>query len=311
MKPFIFTGDSFTWGEGIELYDKNIHDWIKPIFEKKDIPYRYDITHKFSSDGAASYIRGKYRYAQLVSNHFNTFFATDSNGGSNTDAFRYINELVDFYESDNFSYVIMNLTSLSRDQHIITRESLINDFNQDIGEDGILLKNFIESWYEWCSIGNFNKEFYSDILTFEKIFNDSERLPTFELETSQKIQTLFFEIDEFIKYLNTIQYNFYKDKFNLIKSKGHEVKFIGHWNEYDSGRFLDIRASDIDFISNNSIPIEYDNKVSTELSYFREYSELWIDTDLEWTLNQHPSKLFHQVIADSIIKYIENLENSK
>ena len=29
MKPIIFTGDSFTFGEGLELYDSNIYDLIK------------------------------------------------------------------------------------------------------------------------------------------------------------------------------------------------------------------------------------------------------------------------------------------
>jgi len=309
MKPFIFTGDSFIWGEGLELYDETIENWLRPIFEKKGLPYGYDIVHDFSADGSSSHFRGQWRFAQIVADHFNTFFVTDCNGGSNTAAFRYADKMTDFYGGENFSYIIMNITSLNRDQYEITRESILNDFGMDIGDNGKTLYNFIESWYEWCSIGNFNKEFYSDISTFKKIFNDGSRVPTFDIDTAQKIQTYCFEIDGFIKYLNTIQFNFYKSRFEYFKEKGHSIKFIGHWNEYDSSRFAEISPDVTDFVTSNLIPIEYNGKIYNELSELQEYSELWIDTDITWTQNKHPSKLFHKVIADSVIKYIENLEN--
>jgi len=311
MKPFIFTGDSFTWGEGLELYNDTIQNWLKPIFEKKQLPYTYDTVHNFSADGSPTRYRTEFRYAQIVSDYFNTFFVTDCNGGSNLSALDYAERMTDFYGSDNFSYIIMNLTSLNRDQYLIVRESLINEFEMDIGNDGKALYNFIESWYEWCSVGNFDKEFYSDVSTFNKIFNNPDRLPTFDIDSAQRIQTLFFEIDGFITYLNAIQYNFYKTKFEYFKSNGHTIKFIGHWNSYDSERFSEIPDDITEFITSNLIPIEYNNKTYNELSEMLEYSELWIDTDLPWTDNQHPSKIFHKVIGDSVIKYIENLENRK
>lgn len=311
MKPIIFTGDSFIWGEGLELYDEKIENWIKPIFEKKQVPYDYNFVHNFSADGSPSYFRGQWRFPQLVSDYFNTFFLTNTNGGSNHDAFKYAETILDFYEPENFSYIIMNVTSLNRDQYHITRNDILKDFGVDIGDNGKSLYNFIESWYAWCSIGNFDKEFYSDSGKFEEIFINSGRTPTFDIDSSQKIQTYFFEIDGFIKYLNTIQFKYYETKFEYFKNQGHSIKFIGHWNDYDSKRFSEISPEVTNFITSNLIQIEYDGKVFNELSELQKYGELWIDTDKPWTKNKHPSKLFHKVIADSVIKYIENLENPK
>ena len=71
MKPIIFTGDSFTFGEGLELYDSNIYDLIK----QKSINqppnhkyfYRWDVFEIISAGGTASNIRNKYKFPTLVS----------------------------------------------------------------------------------------------------------------------------------------------------------------------------------------------------------------------------------------------------
>lgn len=72
----LFLGDSFTWGEGLELYC-DTPKWVEERSQKNTWKY---LSTKQDTDGED--FREKNRYPGIVSKHFNTnVYVDDHNGG--------------------------------------------------------------------------------------------------------------------------------------------------------------------------------------------------------------------------------------
>ena len=90
MKKIIFSGDSFTWGESIELENDNYLKLLESgdvMFDKKRMPYmgyNHAHFHDIASNVDSIEHRTKYRFPTLVSKHFNAIgYIKEMNGGAN------------------------------------------------------------------------------------------------------------------------------------------------------------------------------------------------------------------------------------
>lgn len=114
-KGFIFGGDSFVWGEGLDLFsDCSI---IKKIREEK----KYE-----SYDGSEKYSQSSFefqelnRFPNLVAKHFKTFsLVFDRNGGDNYSCLDELIYLIRNTDLNQIKYVIYQPTSVFRTCNIL------------------------------------------------------------------------------------------------------------------------------------------------------------------------------------------------
>lgn len=267
MKGILFGGCSFTWGQGLYFYYENINKRFM------------NIDSSFSTDGITQSMidyKNSIRFANLVSNHFNTFYVTKKdeglllgNGGSEDetfDFFDYIFKVEKKYEFSDFDYVIIQLSNIFRnsfifnlDQKTYVRKLVDNSINSFELVAGNKLEDFL---YQ-------NKLTPKDLedLFINQMFNRlAERIEYYE-ERGIKVKLLL---------MNSDYHNFFVQNPDYLKKL---IKIHYNNNEYDS----------INKLMNDNENMT----VKDDIKKFKCY-------DL------HPSKLCHQIIAESIIKNIEN-----
>ena len=75
MKPIIFTGDSFTFGEGLELYDSNFYDFIKKKYDEKSTErffYNWPDFENIIAGGSAANVRNELKFSTISSKLLNS-----------------------------------------------------------------------------------------------------------------------------------------------------------------------------------------------------------------------------------------------
>ena len=315
MKPIIFTGDSFTFGEGLELYDKRYRNYVKELTKIPEIDdngneihskvselykqyyyYNWPRFEQMSWGGTASILRHKYKFSTLVSENLNTlFFSKPVNGGDNIEAFDFINEILETNSSESFSCIVLNLTGMERDEFQSGKQHLLREHGIDFNSTS--LSNFMYHWFRWdyefenSSFENHRKEyieFFKNILPIDgaiklqKIYNSHSK----------------FEYD---MHLRT-----YRKMIDIIKKINIPVYIIGHWNRFDNEILKTISEQDVvDYIKNKIIPIKLGNKSYNSLCELPKQDNLWISDEFKWTQNTHPSKLLNEIIADSVTHFLK------
>lgn len=212
--------------------------------------------------------KNKFRFPRLVANHFKTFEHTRSmNGGSEDQSFDFLDNLfLQDFVYEDFSYIIIQISHIFRNSFKFNYNGL--EYSTNMAPINLRSKDNSEPFYKW--------------LVENKITNDTYQI-------------------EFIKQ----QINRLKEKISFYESKGIKCKIIS-WQE-DVIPFI---YEDL-FLSEKFVKLEYNNKTFDTISLLqKEYPNMTIKYDEFFVDNppkdHHPSKLCHQVIADSIIKNIEN-----
>lgn len=238
IKGIAFTGCSFTWGQGLYFYSN-----LPRIVQSED-PNYWDA--KWVSQAQLNY-KDSIAYPRLVSNHFQTFEVTKHwNGGSNDDSIEFLESLFKYsvYVYEDFSYIVFQITDVSRDKHC---EYSIKDL----------------------------EKMYTSI-----DFTDSNVIHKISLDN---IETLLRKYEAL--GIKTYLLNWRNNIVDLINknnwAKKRLVTFLHGGVKYDC----------IEDLMNSS-------------------PNLTIRTDVENLGKQyndnHPSKTCHRIIADSIIKKIED-----
>lgn len=315
MKPIIFTGDSFTFGEGLELYNEEYRNFVYRKYLKnkewasKGNKLEWDdngyFWHKFQNVAEniipAGSLRYEYSYPALVSKYFNTLaFRKHWNGGNNSLAATFALECLKRYGKDEFSIVIINLTTLNRDDYIILEKYFLSTYSIKIDRNYLpkLYKLFLD-WDSHCEKA-YNKiglSFTEDVKIFEEISNGF-----IDIELALKLQNDFGGYESLNVKIQTLVY---KEYIYLYKKLDIPYYFISHWSKYETESLNKIEDEDVKkYIKDKMIPIHYNNEI-------KNLSDNWdipfyINEEFPWTNNQHPSKKGHEIIADSIIKFIEN-----
>ena len=317
MKPIIFTGDSFTFGEGVELHDDRYREIVyKKCMQMKnlnktgdDLGYRW---HKWSDFSENILPAGKLRYElsypALVSNYYDTLgFRKFWNGGSQSTAIGFINKCIEKFGKDEFSVAIINLTSPTRDESTYLFDFFKNTFDIDILDyryDGKTIISFLnELFLKWEHSTDGKKTFTEEKYLFGHMTSQiNGGIKFISLKDAQKLQDFFKNWDGWIEGITKLYYKKYTEQLDNLNIPYY---FISHWNEMDAELLDKMDDSDIiKKIKNRTIPI-YKNEKETSLSNEWD-TDFYLNTLYPWCDNLHPSKYGHKIIADSIIRFINN-----
>jgi hypothetical protein len=272
MKGILFIGDSFTWGQGLHYYSNlNNIEYIT-----NEMP-TFSIEHL--TKGHIKF-KNTLRFARLVANNFNTFEVTRfGNGGTEDQLIQYgnwflSNDITDNYFrifTDDVSHLVYQTTSPFRNEYSF----ILN------GETIKIAKQTID---EYVSGMMHNKQLVEKVL---------EHINT---NYNNDVEAFF---DNHIKSnLDKI-----KDVLLQFEEKGIKTFLINWMNYYDE--FI----KNDEWLLNRTINIEYNNETFTCFQdLMGKYRELELSGDTSLPPNQdgHLSKIGNRVIADSIIKKIQN-----
>lgn len=282
MRGIIFAGCSFTWGEALELYS-NYPSVRYDYYKQKHKGYFFPEAVMFQKPGHVKFIESN-RFARKVANHFNTFdLVYPKNGGSLSTMRKFISTSLLEYEGD-IEYIILQFTEILRDVYIHDNctDSCCNISVREILNDRVS--------YECKELSLDEYKTYKSYELYNQYFGDKNPLDV-DME---------YSIKELTKTLN-----FLRD----IEKTGVKIKFLGSWVS-DTHKYESLKNTNLElynFYKEHLIHINTGEHIyETIFSAYNSKPEFRIATDLPWSNNDHPSLKFHNVVANSIIKSIEN-----
>jgi len=271
MKGIMFAGCSFTWGQGLEYYS-NLND--KVFVQADGWPGITRISH-------LEHIKNN-RFAKIVSTHFNTFDVSRyHNGGCDDTSIQFvmniINETIEKkvnqFQKDDFSYLIFQTSEPTRNVYTYI------DYELNI-EKEMPVKEVISD--------SGNPEYRPFYQYIEKNFSNN-----FELFYNHFLETTFNKI---------------KELFRLCDIAGIKC-FILNWRD-DYLPFIERN-----YMVDKLITLDYKNKNYRCIFDLMQHNlnELDISNDINLPENQdsHPTPLAHKIIAEAIIKKIEEYEQPR
>jgi len=274
-KGIVFAGCSFTWGQGLYYYSN------LPSLEGKEPPpdcwFSYLVTH--------SHLRymEAVRYPRIVANHFKTWeLVVPSNGGSNQSIVKYWSDTLTDHEASNIEnnnrhFPNYNYNDIS---HLVFQ---LTQYQRDNFEFEYKGQKYNKPLQEMNREENI--EMFLDWLqSTGQIFHDWE---------NSYIQNNLNNVTNFLKH---------------IESKGIKV-IVMAWEEVYINHVL---AND--YLASKLINFKYNvNEYQTISQMMKANREIEIKHDVanfvETPKDHHPSMLCHQVMAEHVIRAIENGNN--
>jgi len=273
MNGILFGGCSFTWGQGLYFYS-----------DLNQLPYgtqNYGFNYKEVNESMLRY-KNAVRFPRLVSQHFETFEVVKEdigklygNGGSEDETFLYFDYVFNVerkFKYNDFDYMIIQLSNVWR-----------NDFVFEL--DGIKYKTKI-----------------MELLLYDHI--EKEVLLTEELEKFCELNNITF--DDLRNLLIKQQFKRLKETVIQYQKKGIKVKIVNWLND------LVTLIKNDELLSSTFITLFYEDKQFETIQELIDYdNNLEIEHDFKLNKgmsvqDKHPNKKCHKIIADSIIKNIEN-----
>lgn len=294
-KGILFLGDSFTWGEGLELYC-NTPKWIS---ERENDNNNWLILSAKQDEDSINF-REQNRFPALVAKHFNrTPLVSDTNGGCLAGniytAYKFL-----FNPDLYIDTIILQFSALQR-------EPFHGNFS---------------CLCEFCTNTTFARLFENTYEIFEKLINQidldyKEKLILQELEKligSKWIDTDNF-VDLFIEarkkwYVNILLY-FHNLHIIPWEAGGkRKIYFIDSWEQessdvifskhlYNSNPNLKYQTDMVPLIGKNN------NSYLRWKSWENTFEYKSIHDQFKKTQNGHPTLEQHQYLAKSVIKFLE------
>lgn len=274
MKGIIFGGCSFTWGQGLYFYS-DLVDLKYPESE-------YVFNQKEITDAQIKFKNTLY-YPRLVANHFNTFEVTKKdNGGSEDKTF-------DFFVN---SFTLDLLGSREKNQYLMLKKYDYVDFDYMIVQTSHVFRNDFHFELDGVKYttnvapilenrNEKNEKFFKWFDSNDYTFNEWEKIQIENQYIRLKKELMFYEE----KGIKTKVLSWENDIVNYLKNDD----FLG-------GRFIDLEYNGITYSSIKDLQENNKNMViKTDYDNFGPNPPM----------DHHPSKLCHEVIAESIIKNIE------
>lgn len=268
IKGLLFGGCSFTWGQGLYHYSN-----------LSNLPAGSE-NRSFNSKGITeSMIRHKnsIRFPRLVANHLETFEVCKEdigklhgNGGSEDETFAFFDYLFNVERKfcyNDFSHIIIQLSNPYR-----------NYFEFEL--HGVTYKTKISNTYLYNGI--------DDDIVGSKEFDEYCNLNNYTIDDIQELHLIK-------------QHKRLKERVIFYNRKGIDVKIICWFHDVISSSVND------DFLKSKIIKFKNKNKeFGTIMSLMESEDEMVIEDDFKknknlLVLDRHPSKLCHQIIANSII----------
>lgn len=284
-KGMIFAGCSYTWGQGLYYYSN------LSTLQDQSNPWGY---HNIYTQSHQRF-KESVRYPRLVAKHFNSFeFVHPENGGANDGIIEYWENC---FTNRSEGATIKNLANGTNDvpiykikytevSHLIFQ---LTQWNRDIFRckvDGEIIEAPMQ-WY-WDINPNRDKP-YADLL--EKYMN------------TNKLEFGSMNNDLIVGGLNNVK-RFLSD----CESKGIKTYVLAWPHEFisriEKDDWLKQRWITFDYNNINYKCIEHMNLANPELEIYKDYTSFKVPPQ-----DSHPSLKCHEIIADNIIKYIENQNN--
>jgi hypothetical protein len=314
MKGIVFTGDSFTWGQGLYFYS-NLDDISYPTESNTFKEDKIKISHILYKDNI--------RFSKLVVNHFNTFeYSKRTNGGSDDVSFQFLKLCFDkeFYENNTHLNWLTHRMSdkdcldYNEIDYIIFQTSVSErnafDFKLNIKDVKLSHDERANIQENPESVGPY---FSSDNSLWDDNFWNKDT-QTFRISVANPqpvIHKLFIEwLMQNSLTLDEWQDSFYKERTKILKKElikyeenGIKVRLL-IWIDKN----YDYMKDDVWF-TDRIIKLDYKDGYNTLEKLMSENAEMMISTDDTFDFvieDNHPSKRCHQILANSIIKKIEN-----
>jgi len=287
----LFSGDSYTWGEGLQLYIENDF-WIS---ERNQHNEWSSLQKKLTIE--SEIFREQNRFAGLVSNYFDCKqIVRPLNGGQFEYPINFVEKIIK-ERTNKIKFLIFQFTGLER-----SNLHLKDDCN-----------------CEFCITSEMNKPHFFLLELIEKklnniLFSEKDKILIEYLKKHYNINIFeLLEAEEEIFYSNVFDqfYSkyFYQNVEIFIKdylinwNKYFPIYFIDSWSENSSKVLLSYEE-----IYNNTIPlIGFDNKLYKDWnSFVNTFEHQMIKDEFPLTRNHHPTFIQHQHISKSIITHIEN-----
>jgi hypothetical protein len=332
-KPLIFSGDSFTWGQGLELYDERFESYIKDVTKTwKRQSYNFPEVCMFTEGGTSLLKRNELAYPTLVSNYFDTiYFSPQGNGGSNKDSLRFISQVLDKIKSNLHlpEEIIFQMTSITRDMGDIIHDEMksllkfTDDRNDMKYKDYETYFFFTEMWERFDSTFNLPSS-EGDFVKFNErsyFYKSNNYNPTsaelFPIKVGLQFQEYFKTADNFMNYCNNYILNYYIEVIKKFEKRiKKKIIIVGNWSQPDSDYIYDVKykidSNITKFYKDRTVPLHYKGGVWNTIAdiinvgILREGLIFDADDRYKWTDDGHPTKELHKIIADSIITYIKN-----
>ena len=310
VNEIAFLGDSFTWGEGLELYldspfwinQRNKKSWWS---ELKNIQTEESIKFRESN-----------RFANIVSEYFGSKLIIDnSNGGYLGNVTKY---LIDIYNNKfRPEFIVIQFSSFVRNPI---------HYHLGCGPDWMTLTQ-----NDKCDKCN-NKTshgtlfcFYHFLETIRKKYSDKQQLDSehqfylnwlyeefnfasLNLENSEEPFVLAFNylncIVDLYSYLHLN--HLVQEYVKPLEARGIKVFYIDSWDEKSS-----VICHNVPDIKKNMIPLYgyTDKPVTQNYSIFeKSFPNTRIQNEFPKTQNGHPTLIQHQHIAKSVIREIEKFD---
>jgi hypothetical protein len=271
VKGIVFTGCSFTWGQGLYYYSN------LPTLKEPGM-YRYD---QSLVNSAHRRYMASVRFPRLVANHFKTFeVVSENNGGRDMDSFNFLKKVFGLVPDNEFSHYLVNdKFNFNEIEYIVfqtsqlCRNTYYYNFEGNEYEYRVHLPESYDKFYEYLSKNN-------------------------------------LELDDVLKDLAITMFKEIKNTLQFYENLGIKTLLL-HWeNEYS-----ELTEND-EWMKDRLVTFEYNKtpyKSINDLMLAHRHLEISQDYN-EFTITPedgHPSLECNKVIADAIIKKIEETKNKK
>jgi hypothetical protein len=309
IKKIFFSGDSFTWGESIELENRKYIELLRSgdVTVKHNhghyVGYQYSHFHDISSESNSIQHRINNRYSTLVSKHFDCIgYVNEFNGGSN---FSNIEKIINFEKSKSkIDLVVIQLSYMLRDIETEYQRGVFSGIPHCNHEN---IETFIDKVLPmWEALdtselikNNIPSSFLEIATTHAKIWSKKMILDVMKyFQNDYEKWWLFHYIPVYEKLIKNIE---------EISNNIAPVLLIGSWSnldiDYEKKLPKELRLKLNSFkVKINGYENLYDYIKNTKGADYT-CSSLGLDKYLQ---NHHPTIKTHKEIAKSLISEIES-----
>jgi len=314
VKNIIFSGDSFTWGEGLELEDEVFSKTImNDCIENGG--YRYPRYSELLDSSYAQYLRNKWKFPTKVAEHFGVVNVNPNrNGGDNINAIQFAIGALSEFSFMEFSHVILNLTHEYRSTLSVKMQEWFNSEYGYIPKSFIEVENIIKIWNAYITLNDYEIKSSSDkVLRFYKKLCPDTKI-NIQIPPNDVIDKIITKPTDDVKdkwelKLLTEYYKEYREYIKTIEDKKVKVYILNGWSHSTVTFFKNCEDLELKKFYEDRFIYLFSDKCNRTFYNLKEIIECDdVDYSLyktyDWSKNEHPNKNAHDLIAKSIIKKI-------
>lgn len=313
VKNIIFSGDSFTWGEGLELENESIRKVIERDCKQKNTRYVYPNYEELLESGYPQYIRNKLKFPTQVAEHFGVVNINPKrNGGDNINAIQFVIGVMGDWKFMDFSHAILNLTHEYRST-LSTKIQMWFDTSYGYKpKEFTEIENIIKLWNAYISFGD-SELLPTDSIVFDRFKKFAPQSNISIIPPNNILEKIITsphkeDLDNWENKVLNEYYKEYKDYIEIIEERNVKVYILNGWSQttvnfFDNCKDIELKK----FYNNRFINLyskEFD-KMYYNLKEMMDVPKYTLEQKYPWSKNQHPSKEGHDLIAQSIINKLE------